>query len=107
MVVLYNRARHEIRAILRDASPLELALTDRYLEGLPDLIEDYAASWDASREDPDLGVSLPAWSKAHVRLRAAYVALEVADCVEVMLQHIEYDECGIHDSMPSAWEITT
>lgn len=36
-----------------DVTGLASALVRRYLLGLGDSLDDYAASWDASREDPD------------------------------------------------------
>lgn len=105
LVILYNRAHREARAILGEATDLELALLDYVLEGLPDLLEDYEASWDATRIDPDLGVTLPPWSQAHVRQRAAYVAIEAVACVRTLMGWVEYHGPGIHDSMPFATDV--
>ena len=55
--------------------------------------------------DADLGISLPIWTKASVDLRALYVAHELTECVERMMQALENAECGVHDHMPCAWEI--
>ena len=44
-----------------DVTGLASALVRRYLPGLRDNLDDYAASWDASREDPD-GCTWPEWA---------------------------------------------
>lgn len=88
-----------------DRDDLRLALLTRYWSDAYINIEDYAASWNATCIDADLGVSLPTWTKASVDLRALYVAHELCECVERMVQALENAECGVHDHMPAAWEI--
>lgn len=90
-----------------DRDDLRLALLTRYWSDAYINIEDYAASWNATCIDADLGVSLPTWSKASVDLRALYVAHELCECVERMMQALENAEAGVHDHMPAAWEIAT
>ena len=90
-----------------DRDDLRLALLTRYWSDAYVNIEDYAASWDATRTDDDLGISLPTWTKASVDLRALYVAHELCECVERMMQALENAEAGVHDRMPCAWEICT
>ena len=90
-----------------DRDDLRLALLTRYWSDAYINIEDYAASWNASCIDADLGISLPTWTKASVDLRALYVAHELCECVERMVQALENAECGVHDHMPAAWEIAT
>lgn len=53
-----------------DRDDLRLALLMRYWSDAYVNIEDYAASWNATCIDADLGVSLPTWSKVSVDLRA-------------------------------------
>lgn len=88
-----------------DRDDLRLALLMRYWSDAYINIEDYAVSWNATCIDADLGISLPTWSKASVDLRALYVAHELCECVERMVQALENAECGVHDRMPAAWEI--
>ena len=90
-----------------DRDDLRLALLMRYWSDAYINIEDYAASWNATCVDADLGISLPTWTKASVDLRALYVAHELCECVERMVQALENAECGVHDRMPAAWEICT
>ena len=90
-----------------DRDDLRLALLMRYWSDAYINIEDYAASWNATCIDADFGVSLPIWSKASVDMRALYVAHELCECVERMVQALENAECGVHDRMPCAWEIAT
>ena len=90
-----------------DRDDLRLALLMRYWSNAYINIEGYAASWNATCIDADLGVSLPTWSKASVDLRALYVAHELCECVERMVQALENAECGVQDHMPAAWEICT
>lgn len=90
-----------------DRDDLRLALLMRYWSNAHINIEDYAASWNATCIDADLGISLPLWSKASVDMRALYVAHELCECVERMVQALENAECGVHDRMPAAWEICT
>lgn len=95
------------RAYDRNRDDLKLALLTRYWSNAYDSIEDYAASWNATRIDDDLSISLPPWEKASVDMRALYVAHELCECVERMVQALENAECGVHDHMPAAWEIAT
>lgn len=90
-----------------DRDDLRLALLTRYWNDAYVNIEDYAASWNATCIDADLGISLPTWTKASVDLRALYVAHELCECVERMVQALENAEVGVHDRMPAAWEICT
>lgn len=68
---------------------------------------DFSGYGNATCIDADLGISLPTWTKASVDLRALYVAHELCECVERMVQALENAECGVHDHMPCAWEICT
>lgn len=52
-----------------DRDDLRLALLMRYWSDAYINVDDYAASWDATRIDDDLGINLPTWSKASVDLR--------------------------------------
>ena len=72
--------------------------------GLGDSLDDYAASWDASREDPD-GCTWPAWDALGLDVRVRYVGLELAQCAVAMLDRVAESETDIHDVMPEAWEI--
>lgn len=90
-----------------DRDDLRLALLMRYWSDAYINVNDCAASWDATRIDDDLGINLPTWSNASVDLRALYVAHELCECVERMVQVLENAECGVHDRMPCAWEICT
>lgn len=83
---------------------LELALLERYLASFEDSLDDYEASWDASRTAPD-GRVMPAWADVTPDMRADYIALELAQCVSAMMDRIGNAETGIHDCMPCAWEI--
>lgn len=88
-----------------DRDDLRLAPLMRYRSDAYVNVEDYAASWNATCIDADIGVSLPIWTKASVDLRALYVAHELCECVERMMQALENAEAGVHDRMPAAWEI--
>lgn len=87
-----------------DVTGLASALVRRYLLGLGDSLDDYAASWDASREDPD-GCTWPEWAALALDAQARYIGLEIAQCAVAMLDRIESSEGDIHDVMPEAWEI--
>ena len=87
-----------------DETSLASALVRRYLMTFEDSLDDYAASWDASRVDPK-GRTWPEWSALDLRTRARYVDLEVAQCVVAMLDRIAESETDVHDVMPDAWEI--
>ena len=87
-----------------DVTGLASALVRRYLLGLGDSLDDYAASWDASREDPD-GCTWPAWDALGLDVRVRYVGLELAQCAVAMLDRVAESETDIHDVMPEAWEI--
>ena len=87
-----------------DVTGLASALVRRYLLNFEDGLDDYAASWDASREDPD-GCTWPEWAALSVDVQARYVSLEVAQCAVAMLDRIESSEGDIHDVMPEAREI--
>lgn len=87
-----------------DATGLASALVRRYLATFEDSLDDYEASWDATREDPE-GRTWPAWTDLDVRTRARYIGLEIAQCAVAMLDRIEGSEGDIHDVMPEAWEI--
>ena len=102
-----NEVRHlaagyaiERAAPFEDVTGLASALVRRYLLTFEESLDDYAASWNASRADPD-GSALPEWAA----LRARYVGLELAQCAVAMLDRIESSEGGIHDVMPEAREI--
>lgn len=86
-----------------DVTGLASALVRRYLPGLRDNLDDYAASWDASREDPD-GCTWPEWAALGADVQARYIGLEVAQCAVAMLDRIASSEADIHDAMPDAWE---
>lgn len=86
-----------------DVTGLASALVRRYLPGLRDNLDDYAASWDASREDPD-GCTWPEWAALGADVQARYIGLEVAQCAVAMLGRIASSEADIHDVMPDAWE---
>lgn len=91
-------------APFEDVTGLASALVRRYLPGLGDNLDDYAASWDASREDPD-GCTWPEWAALGADVQARYVGLEVAQCAVAMLDRIASSEADIHDVMPDAWEV--
>lgn len=86
-----------------DVTGLASALVRRYLLDLRDNLDDYAASWDASREDPD-GCTWPEWAALALDAQARYIGLEVAQCAVAMLDRIASSEAAIHDAMPDAWE---
>lgn len=94
----------KVAAPHEDLTGLVSALVRRYLEHFEDSLDDYAASWDATREDPE-GRVWPAWSELDLRTRARYVGLEIAQCAIAMVDRIENAEAGIHDCMPEAWEV--
>lgn len=60
-----------------DVTGLASALVRRYLLTFEDSLDDYQASWDASREDPN-GCTWPAWLRGYVAgvATAAQYALE-------------------------------
>lgn len=87
-----------------DVTGLVSALVRRYLATFEDSLDDYAASWNASREEPN-GCTWPEWAALGVDVRARYVGLEIAQCAVAMLDRIAASETGIHDCMPDAWEI--
>ena len=91
-------------APFEDVTGLASALVRRYLLGLGDSLDGYAASWDASREDPD-GCTWPEWAALGLDVRARYVGLEIAQCAVATLDQIASSEADIHDVMPGAWEI--
>ena len=86
-----------------DVTGLASALFRRYLLGLGDSLDDYATSWDASREDPN-GCAWPEWAALGADVQARYIGLEVAQCAVAMLDRIASSEADIHDVMPDAWE---
>lgn len=87
-----------------DVTGLASALVRRYLLTFEDSLDDYAASWDASREDPD-GCTWPEWAALVLDAQARYIGLEVAQCAVAMLDRIASSEADIHDVMPEAWEV--
>ena len=87
-----------------DVTGLASALVRRYLLTFENSLDDYAASWNASREDPD-GVTWPEWAAVSLDVRARYVGLELAQCAVSMLDRIAESETHIHDCMPEAWEV--
>lgn len=105
-----NEVRHlaagyaiERAAPFEDVTGLASALVRRYLFTVEDSLDDYAASWDASRVDPD-GATWPEWAAVSLDVKARYVGLEVAQCAVAMLDRIASSEADIHDAMPDAWE---
>ena len=66
-------------APLEDVTGLASALVRRYLLHFEDSLDDYAASWDASRVDPD-GCTWPEWAALGADVQARYIGLEVAQC---------------------------
>lgn len=106
-----NEVRHlaagyaiERAAPFEDVTGLASALVRRYLLTFEESLDDYAASWDASREDPD-GCTWPEWAALALDAQARYIGLEIAQCAVAMLDRIESSEGDIHDVMPEAWEI--
>lgn len=99
-------AAHAVERIapFEDVTDLASALVRRYLLDLGDNLDDYAASWDASREDPD-GCTWPEWAALGADVQARYIGLEVAQCAAAMLDRIASSEADIHDVMPEAWEV--
>lgn len=91
-------------APFEDVTGLASALVRRYLLGLGDSLDGYAASWDASREDPD-GCTWPEWAALGLDVRARYVGLEIAQCTVAMLDQIASSETDIHDVIPDVSEI--
>ncbi|WP_270404290.1 hypothetical protein [Candidatus Collinsella stercoripullorum] len=87
-----------------DVTGLASALVRRYLATFEDSLDDYAASWNASREEPN-GCTWPEWAAVSTDVQARYIGLEIAQCAVAMLERIESVEAGIHDCMPEAWEI--
>lgn len=87
-----------------DVTGLASALVRRYLLTFEDSLDDYAASWDASREDPD-GCTWPEWAALVLDAQARYIGLEVTQCTVAMLDRIASSEADIHDVMPEAWEV--
>lgn len=87
-----------------DVTGLASALVRRYLLTFEDSLDDYAASWDASREDPD-GCTWPEWAALVLDAQARYIGLEVAQRAVAMLDRIASSEADIHDVMPEAWEV--
>ena len=55
-----------------DVTGLASALVRRYLMTFEDSLDDYQASWDASREDPN-GCTWPAWDALGLDVRAGNV----------------------------------
>lgn len=91
-------------APLEDVTCLASALVRRYLLHFEDGLDDYAASWVASREDPD-GCTWPEWTALDADVQARYIGLEIAQCAVATLDQIASSEADIHDVMPGAWEI--
>lgn len=91
-------------APFEDVTGLASALVRRYLLTFEDSLDDYQASWDASREDPN-GCAWPAWGALGLDVRARYVGLELAQCAVAMLDRVAESETDIHDVMPEAWEV--
>ena len=87
-----------------DVTGLASALVRRYLFTFEDSLDDYAASWNASTEEPN-GCTWPEWDEVGTDVKARYVGLEVAQCAVAMLDRIASSEADIHDVMPDAWEI--
>ncbi|MFD0703376.1 hypothetical protein DMP06_00070 [Slackia equolifaciens] len=87
-----------------DATGLASAPVRRCLATFEDSLDDYAASWNASSENPDSRIC-PEWSALSVDTQAHYIGLEIAQCIVAMLDRIEGSEGDIHDVMPEAWEI--
>ena len=75
-------------------------LLDRYAGSFEDILEDDAASWDASREP-----EWPAWAALPLEMQASYIGFELAGCVLSILHLIEYNEDKIHESMPDARDV--
>ena len=94
----------ERAAPFEDVTGLASALVRRYLLTFEESLDDYAASWNASRADPD-GSALPEWAALGVDVKARYIGLGIARCAIAMLDRIESSEGDIHDVMPEAREI--
>lgn len=86
-----------------DGTGLAFALVKRYLQTFEDSLDDYAASWNASREAPE-GAVLPEWADLTLDVQARYIGYELAQCAEAMIDRIANSETDIHDVMPEAWE---
>lgn len=86
-----------------DGTGLAFALVKRYLKTFEDSLDDYKASWNASRETPD-GTVLPEWADLTLDVQARYIGYELAQCAEAMIDRIADSETDIHDVMPEAWE---
>lgn len=87
-----------------DVTGLASALVRRYLATFEDSLDDYAASWNASRKDSD-GCTWPEWAALGIDVQARYIGLEIAQCAVAMLDRIADAETDVHNVMPDAWEI--
>ena len=86
-----------------DGTGLAFALVRRYLKSFEDSLDDYEASWNASREAPEDAI-LPEWKELTLDVQARYIGYELAQCAEAMLDRIADSETDIHDVMPEARE---
>lgn len=94
---------HALAHVEDNGTGLAFALVKRYLQTFEDSLDDYAASWNASRETPE-GAVLPAWTDLTLDVQARYIGYELEQCAEVMIDRIADSETDIHDVMPEAWD---
>lgn len=94
---------HALAHVEDDGTGLAFALVKRYLNSYEDSLDDYAASWNASRETPE-GAVLSEWADLTLDVQARYIGYELAQCAEAMIDRIANSETDIHDVMPEAWE---
>ena len=97
-----------------DVTGLASALVRRYLPGLGDSLDDYAASWDASREDPD-GCTWPEWAALALDARMASFK-ELTDKIRDLfggeqervcfVRRVELGKTGAHQTSVGASERT-
>lgn len=105
--VLRERAGGYALKAIRDREDLPglmSALVRHYLKDFEEFLDEYGASWDASRKDDD-GVIWPAWEDASLDMKARYIGLEVACAAQLEYDRIDEDTQLAHTRMPDAWEI--
>lgn len=67
-------------------------------------LDEYEASWNASREGMD-EVLWRAWDDVSLEVRAVNIGLELTRCTLRLLVCVIDREASMHDSIPDIWEV--